>query len=90
MIRDSVNILLEGTPAHIEVVEVMRAMQAVPGVRRVHDTHIWTITSGMEAMSAHVVVEDFAGNQKVLNRLNALLCDKFGIHHTTFQLETGP
>ncbi len=88
LIRDSVNILLEGAPAHIEVTKVMRAMQAVPGVRRVHDTHIWTITSGMEAMSAHVVVDDSLGNQEVLNRLNTLLCEQFGIHHTTFQLET--
>jgi cobalt-zinc-cadmium efflux system protein len=88
LIRDSVNILLEGAPAHIEVTKVMRAMQAVPGVRRVHDTHIWTITSGMEAMSAHVVVDNSVGNQKVLDCLNKLLCDRFGIHHTTFQLET--
>ena len=87
LVRESVNILLEGAPIHIEVVEVMRAMQTVPGVRRVHDTHIWTITSGMEAMSAHVVVDNPLGNQEVLNRLNALLCERFGIHHTTFQLE---
>ncbi|MDO8730597.1 MAG: cation diffusion facilitator family transporter [Candidatus Omnitrophota bacterium] len=88
LIRDSVNILLEGAPAHIEVTKVMRAMQAVPGVRRVHDTHIWTITSGMEAMSAHVVVDSSIMNQEVLDCLNKLLCDRFGIHHTTFQLET--
>lgn len=88
LIRDSVNILLEGAPAHIEVTQVMRAMQAVPGVRRVHDTHIWTITSGMEAMSAHVLVDNSIGNQEVLDCLNKLLCDRFGIHHTTFQLET--
>ena len=90
LVRESVNILLEGAPIHIEVVEVMRAMQAVPGVRRVHDTHIWTITSGMEAMSAHVVVDGSLGSQEVLNRLNALLCDRFGIHHTTLQLEPDP
>ncbi len=88
LIRDSVNILLEGAPAHIEVRKVMREMQAVEGVRRIHDVHIWTITSGMEAMSAHVVVGDSSGNQKVLDGLNKLLCDRFGIHHTTFQLET--
>ena len=88
LIRDSVNILLEGAPAHIEVSKVMRAMQTVPGVRHVHDVHIWTITSGMEAMSAHVVVDNSLGNPEVLNHLNTLLCDRFGIHHTTFQLET--
>lgn len=88
LIRDSVNILLEGAPAHIEVSQVMRAMQTVPGVRHVHDVHIWTITSGMEAMSAHVVVDSSLGNPEILDRLNALLCERFGIHHTTFQLET--
>lgn len=88
LIRDSVNILLEGAPAHIEVPEVMRAMQAVPGVRLVHDVHIWTITSGMEAMSAHVVMDNSLGSPEILDRLNALLCERFGIHHTTFQLET--
>ena len=88
LIRDSVNILLEGVPAHIDVPKVMRAMQTVPGVRRVHDVHIWTITSGMEAMSAHVVVDNSIGNPEVLDHLNNLVCERFGIHHTTFQLET--
>lgn len=89
LIAHSVNILLEGTPAHINVVEVMRAMQATPGVRRVHDVHIWTITSGMEAMSGHVVVEQLADSHAILKCLNTMLCERFQIHHTTLQLETG-
>ncbi len=88
LIKESVNVLLEGTPSHINVVEVMRAMQTIPGIKRVHDVHIWTITSGMEAMSGHVVVEELAGSPGILGRLNAMLCDRFKIHHTTFQLET--
>ena len=87
LIRQSVNILLEGTPAHIDVVAVMRAIQAVPGVRRVHDVHIWTITSGMEAMSGHVVIRDVSEHQQILDRLHALLRKRFKIRHTTFQLE---
>ncbi len=87
LIKESVNVLLEGTPSHINVVEVMRAMQTTPGVKRVHDVHIWTITSGMEAMSGHVVVEKLTSSQQVLSRLSAMLCDRFKIHHTTFQLE---
>lgn len=87
LIKESVNVLLEGTPSHINVVEVMRAMQTTPGVKRVHDVHIWTITSGMEAMSGHVVVEELTGSQEVLNRLGSMLCERFKIHHTTFQLE---
>lgn len=87
LIRQSVNILLEGTPAHIDVVQVMRAMQEVPGVRRVHDVHVWTITSGMDAMSGHILVEDVRESRSVLDQLNALVRTRFGIHHTTFQLE---
>ncbi len=88
LIVQSVNILLEGTPAHIDVVDVMRTMQAVPGVKRVHDVHIWTITSGMEAMSGHVVIQDLSGSCTMLAELNKLLCERFGIHHATLQLET--
>lgn len=87
LIYESVNILLEGTPAHIDAAEVTRAMQAVAGVRSVHDVHIWTITSGMEAMSAHVVADSSNDRQGLLGRLNTLLCDRFKIHHTTIQLE---
>jgi len=87
LIRGSVNILLEGVPVHINVVELMRAMQQVEGVKRVHDIHVWTITSGMEAMSGHVVVADMARGQSALGTLNALLNERFGIHHVTLQLE---
>jgi len=87
LISQSVNILLEGIPAHIDIVKVMRAMQEVAGVRRVHDVHIWTITSGMEAMSGHVVVDDLASSQAVLDRLNAVLSERFGLSHTTLQPE---
>jgi len=87
LIRESVNILLEGTPAHINVVQVMRAMQEVAGVRRVHDVHIWTITSGMEAMSGHVVVDNLADSQAILGRVNVLLSERFGLSHTTLQPE---
>ncbi len=87
LISQSVNILLEGVPAHIDVTEVVRAIQGMTGVRSVHDVHIWTITSGMEAMSAHVGIENLTDSQDVLGRLNALLCERFQIHHATIQLE---
>ena len=88
LILQSVHILLEGVPSHINVVEMMRTMQAVSGVRHVHDIHVWTITSGMEAMSGHIIVQDLSQSQRILADLNKLLCDRFGIHHTTLQLET--
>ena len=88
LVRQSVNILLEGVPVHIDVVKLMRAMQRVEGVKRVHDIHVWTITSGMEAMSGHVVVADLIRGQTILERLNALLDERFGIRHVTLQMET--
>ena len=65
-------------------------MRAVPGVRRVHDLHVWTLTSGREAMSAHVVVDDVRESERLLETLHALLHARFGIDHTTIQLETAP
>ncbi len=87
LIRQSVNVLLEGTPGHINVVEVMRAIQTLPEVKVVHDVHIWTLTSGMESMSGHVVVYDLSTSRGVLKRLHTMLLEKFGIHHATLQIE---
>ena len=90
LLRQAVNVLLEGTPSHLALEEVERALAAASGVRRVHDLHVWTLTSGREAMSAHVVVEDLAGGERILERLHALLHTRFGIDHTTIQLEREP
>jgi cobalt-zinc-cadmium efflux system protein len=90
LLRQAVNVLLEGVPAHLELGEIEAAMCAVPGVRRVHDLHVWTLTSGREAMSAHVVVDDVRESERLLEALHALLHARFGIDHTTIQLETEP
>jgi cobalt-zinc-cadmium efflux system protein len=65
-------------------------MTQVAGVRRVHDLHVWTLTSGREAMSAHVVVEDIREHDRLLETLHTVLHARFGIDHTTIQLETEP
>jgi cobalt-zinc-cadmium efflux system protein len=90
LLTQAVNVLLEGTPPHLELSEIESAMCAVPGVRRVHDLHVWTLTSGREAMSAHVVVDDVRESERLLEALHALLHARFGIDHTTVQLETAP
>ena len=90
LLRQAVNVLLEGTPPHLALDEIESAMCAVPGVRRVHDLHVWTLTSGREAMSAHVVVDDVRESERLLEALHALLHARFGIDHTTMQLETEP
>jgi cobalt-zinc-cadmium efflux system protein len=90
LLRQAVNVLLEGTPPHLEVAEIETAMTRVDGVRRIHDLHVWTLTSGREAMSAHVVVEDVRESERLLAELHAVLHARFGIDHTTIQLEPLP
>jgi cobalt-zinc-cadmium efflux system protein len=90
LLRQAVNVLLEGTPAHLDLAEIEEAMRRVPGVRRVHDLHVWTLTSGREAMSAHAVVDDVRDSERLLETLHAVMHARFGIDHTTIQLETEP
>jgi cobalt-zinc-cadmium efflux system protein len=90
LLRQAVNVLLEGVPPHLELAAIERAITEVAGVRRVHDLHVWTLTSGREAMSAHVVVDDVGDSERLLDALHAVLHARFGIDHTTIQLETEP
>jgi cobalt-zinc-cadmium efflux system protein len=90
LLRQAVNVLLEGTPAHLNLGEIEEAMRRVPGVRRVHDLHVWTLTSGREAMSAHAVVDDVRDSERLLETLHAVMHARFGIDHTTIQLEMEP
>ncbi|MFL6235416.1 MAG: cation diffusion facilitator family transporter [Thermoanaerobaculia bacterium] len=88
LLREATGVLMEHAPAHIDVNQVQEAMAEVPGVLEVHDLHVWTITSGMESLSAHVVVEDHRFDCAVLGEIRAKLHDRFGIHHITVQMET--
>ena len=88
LLRQSVDILLEATPAHIDLAEVAQAMRAVAGIREVHDLHVWTLTSGKHAMSGHVVVDDIAPSGRLLRELHTLLHERFEIEHTTIQPES--
>lgn len=88
LIRESVNVLLEGTPAHINLAAVEAEILATEGVSGVHDLHIWTITSGLEALSAHVQHDEKIAPPELLKNLRRRLKDKFGIDHLTIQMET--
>jgi len=87
LLRRAVNILLEGTPPHLDAQAVEAVIRQVEGVRGVHDLHIWTVTSGRYAMSAHVLVDDLTQSNRVLRELHALLHERFAIDHTTIQIE---
>lgn len=86
LVRDSVGVLMEGAPGHIDVDAVRGEILAAPGVASLHDLHVWSITSGMESLSAHVVVEESAGPD-LLGEIRARLSQRFGIDHVTIQLE---
>jgi cobalt-zinc-cadmium efflux system protein len=89
IVWESVDILLESVPSHIELEKVTTAVKAVPGVEDIHDVHIWTITSGIYALSAHLRITDQMVSQScdVLMKVNHTLADDFNITHTTLQLE---
>ena len=88
LLRQAVNVLLEGVPAHLNLAEIEAALRSTQGVKRVHDLHVWTLTSGREAMSAHVEVEAGTPPDRILDKLHVVLHARFGIDHTTIQIET--
>ena len=88
LLRDATNVLLEATPRGVDLDHVRAHILAAPGVAGCHDLHAWTITSGMNVVSAHVVLADGADAAATLDVLSACLADDFDIEHSTFQLET--
>ena len=89
LLKESVDILLEAVPAHVSVDQVIDMVKTVPGVEEVHDVHIWTLTSDVHALSAHLMIQDqsVSGSAEIVERVNHDLRDKFHITHTTLQLE---
>jgi len=88
LISDSVNVLLEGTPTHINLGAVEAAILETDGVGGVHDLHVWTISSGMEALSAHITHSETVHHSVLLAALRDRLHSGFGIDHLTIQMET--
>lgn len=87
LLRDAVDVLLEATPKDVDIEEVRRHILETEGVADVHDLHAWTITSGMNVVSAHVVMTDVGEPARILDRLCDCLSGDFDIEHSTFQLE---
>ena len=78
---------MAGAPRHIDVDEVRAALRRTDGVESVHDLHVWTITSGLVALSCHVCAHDDVPARELLTRLQSLLQTRFGIDHVTIQIE---
>jgi cobalt-zinc-cadmium efflux system protein len=88
LLGDSLDVLLEATPKGVDLSEVRRHILETPGVQAVHDLHAWTITSGMNVVSAHVVLSPDANPGALLDHLGECLSGDFDFDHSTFQLET--
>ena len=86
LLRSVVDVLLESTPRHLDLRQIESAMREVPGVESVHDVHLWSITSGFDAMSGHVR-SNGRPSEDVLHDLRTMLHDRFGIDHITLQVE---
>lgn len=89
LVKESVNILLESAPAHVNIDTVAAEIAKIKGVREAYHIHVWTITSGVYALSAHVLIDDqlVSGSRELLDNIRVLLADRFKVLHSTIQLE---
>jgi cobalt-zinc-cadmium efflux system protein len=91
LVLESSDILLEAVPKHLDVIQISNALKEIEGIKDVHDVHLWTITSGIYALSCHLQIEDrmVSGSSRIVDAVNQVLSQKFGIGHSTLQLECG-
>ena len=87
LLKDAVGVLLEGTPSDVNVADLQDAIKKIDGVKDVHDLHVWALTSGMNAMSAHVAVNEGISPKLILEKLQQLIKADFKIAHTTIQID---
>ena len=85
--REAVDVLMEAVPAHIDVETLRLALERVPGTDEVHDLHVWSLTTGRYALSAHAVVNGAAGDDAILAAMADLCAREFQIEHVTIQIE---
>ncbi len=88
LIKESFSVLMQAVPKGIRLADVQQALEEVEGVSKVHDLHVWAVTSDIFTLSAHAVVENGGDFHQVLNGIEDMLKDRFNIEHTTIQLET--
>jgi cobalt-zinc-cadmium efflux system protein len=89
IVRETLNILLEGTPRGISLVEIRTTLAAIEGVEDVHDLHVWSLGSNTHALASHVIIADIppSASNLILDRIKLVLRERFFIHHTTLQFE---
>ena len=90
LIIDSVSVLMEGAPSHIQTESIRKALNTVPGVITVHDLHVWTLSPGKTSLTAHIMISQKAefDYDNILAKSQHIICDEFGVHHSTLQIES--
>ena len=89
LIREALDILMEAVPQHIDFQRLREELERVPGTDRVHDLHVWTLTTGQYALSAHAVIDGSIDGERILEQMRQLLEARFDVRHVTIQLESG-
>lgn len=87
LVREAVDVLMEAVPSHVDVEALQHALESVPGTDEVHDLHVWSLTTGHYALSAHAVVSGTAADDRILDEMAALCAREFHIDHVTIQIE---
>lgn len=87
LLREAVHILIEGVPAEVDLQLLEQSLRQIPGVTAVHELHVWTITSGLDSMSGHLVVDNMAEAPRVIRAARQTMRDRFGLDHVTVQIE---
>lgn len=87
LLKEAVNVLLEGTPKDVDIHQLRKSLEEIPGVKDVHDLHVWSLTSSVNAMSAHIVRDNGTAQNQLLKTLTEVTTANFKISHTTFQIE---
>lgn len=87
LIGECIHILMEGTPAHVDIQKLVERIMSVKGVVNVHDLHVWTITSGRDAISAHIRIDENAQPEEILRQSSAIAQSEFNLPHSTLQIE---
>lgn len=87
LMREALDVLMEAVPSHIDLEKLRRDLEAVNGTQAVHDLHVWTLTTGRYALSAHAVIDGSIDGEWILERMRNLLAERFNVEHVTIQLE---
>jgi len=87
LLRETVDVLMEAVPYHIDLERLRNDLESIPGIGRVHDLHVWTLTTGQYALSAHAVIDGSVDGERILEEMRIMLDRSFQIRHVTIQLE---